>query len=160
MALSAIGQETFVRKFGHLYSEDNLNRFLEDDHGVATYQAFLDHPDYGVWKLVDVMTGNLAGYALASTRCGLPIDGDPEEAGEVKRLYVLDEYQGSGLGRDMLQVMLDWICQDRHRPIYLSVYKYNDGAQRFYARFGFSLHKEYEFMVGDHADPEYIFVRP
>lgn len=161
-ALSDIGRRTFTRKFGHLYSADNLQKFLDEDHSVLAYQSMLENEDYGVWKAVETDTGELAGYAVAARFCRLPVDKPDAEvrAAEIKRLYVLDHYQGSGLGRRMLQVILDWIETDGPRPVYLSVYKYNDGAQRFYHRFGFSFHKEYEYMVGDHADPEYIFMRP
>ena len=159
-ALSEIGRETFTRKFGHLYSAENLSKFLEEDHAIAAYEQQIADPAIGVWKALDTKTGRMIGYAVGARKCLLPADNMPERAGEVKRLYLRDEAQGSGLGAKMLQIMLDWILADGPCPVYLSVYKYNDGAQRFYDRFGFSKHKEYEFMVGDHADPEYIFMRP
>ncbi len=159
-ALSEIGRYTFTKKFGHLYSDANLQMFLEDNHNVPGYEALIAHPDYGVWKAFDPVSGKIFGYAVGARKCELPADNKPDRAGEVKRLYLLDECQSSGLGRKLLDEMLDWIEADGPCPVYLSVYKYNDGAQRFYARAGFAQHKEYEFMVGEHADPEYIFLRP
>lgn len=41
--------------------------------------------------------------------------------------------------------------------IYLSVFSENQGAHRFYQRWGFSKHSEYEYMVGNHADHEFIY---
>ena len=42
----------------------------------------------------------------------------------------------------------------------LPIAGYNYGAQRFYARHGFEVVGEYSFMVGDHADREFITRRP
>lgn len=158
-ALSRFSQLTFIDKFGHLYRQKDLEDFLVNDHSEAVYAAMLTQSDYGVWKVDDLRTGELIAYAVACRACGLLVPDMPPNAGEVKRLYVSPRRQSEGVGRYLMEAMLAWLEADGPCPLYLSVYKFNEGAQRFYARYGFSVLLEYEFMVGNHADPEYIFVR-
>lgn len=158
-ALAELGAKTFTDKFGHLYSAENLSRFLTESHSQAAYEALLSDADTALWVSRD-SDGTLAAYAVAARGTSLPIDGDASAAMEIKRLYVDQAYQGAGLGRQLMDVMLAWISEAGDRPIYLSVYKYNDGAQRFYQRYGFSEVREITFLVGDHVDPELLYGRP
>ncbi|MEL6366215.1 MAG: GNAT family N-acetyltransferase, partial [Pseudomonadota bacterium] len=59
----------------------------------------------------------------------------------------------------LLAVALDWLAEAGFAPVYLSVFSENTGAQRLYARHGFEKAGEYDFMVGDHPDREFIFRR-
>ena len=156
-ALSEIGAKTFSDKFAHLYDPKDLQAFLDESHCISAYEAQLTDPETGIWKAVDE-TGKLVGYSVASP-CHLPVDDMPDGAMEIGRLYVLDGYQSLGLGRKLMDAMLAWIDRNGEAPLYLSVYKYNDGAQRFYQRYGFGLLKEYRYKVGNHYDPEYLYVR-
>lgn len=156
-ALSALGRKTFTDKFGPLYSAENLNAFLEDSHSVNAYHNVLGDPAYRTWKAVTPQ-GAIIGYAIAG-RCTLDVGSLPDDAMEIKRLYVDESAQSLGLGRRLMEAMLDWIDTGGRKPIYLSVYAYNDGAQRFYSRYGFSWFMDTTFLVGDHVDPEMIFAR-
>lgn len=155
-ALSVLGVETFVEAFGSLYAEADLQKFLRDKHGPQIYQDVLDDAAFGVWVAV-AGSGEAVGYLVAGP-CDLPVDNMPENSGELMRFYILKPYQGGGLGRRMLEIALDWL-KANFDHIYLSVYAENYGAQRLYARHGFEKVQDYFFMVGDHADPEYIYKR-
>lgn len=152
-ALANIGATTFTKAFGHLYSAADLKAFLRDAHCVDGARQILSAADYAVW-LAETGSGEVAGYCVAGPT-HLPIPERPASAGELIRLYVDKAHQGGGLGQKMLHTALDWLKQN-FQHVYLSVYQENDGAQRLYRRFGFHVMHEYEFMVGDHADPEYI----
>lgn len=155
--LSRLGGKTFSDKFAHLYKPEDLQLFLEKSHSIEAYVAHLADPETGIWKAVDP-AGNLVGYAVASP-CGLPVDDMPEGAMEISRLYVDETAQGQGLGQKLMNSMLNWIDRAGPAPLYLSVYKFNYGAQRFYDRYGFEFLKEYKYRVGNHFDPEYLYIR-
>ena len=154
--LSAIGVETFVQSFGHLYADADLKKFLQDKHSVEGYQRLIDDPDHAIWVASDA-AGRIAGYLVAGP-CKLPVSDMPARSGELIRFYLLRDYQGAGLGRRMLDPALGWL-HEQFDHIYLSVYSENLGAQRLYERYGFEKIQEYFFMVGDHADPEFIMKR-
>ena len=79
--------------------------------------------------------------------------------GEVQRLYLLQEYQGGGRGSRMLEHALNWLEADGPRTLWIGAWSENYGAQRLYGRYGFTKVGEYSFMVGDHADREFILRR-
>lgn len=56
------------------------------------------------------------------------------EAGEIAALYVLEEYQGQGLGRQLLEHCLAWLPRPR---VALFVLEGNEKAIRFYEHMGF-----------------------
>jgi ribosomal protein S18 acetylase RimI-like enzyme len=78
-----------------------------------------------------------------------------ENAGELGRLYVLSEAQGTGLGRVLLEGALNYLTR-AFDEVYLSVYAENFRAQKIYAGRGFRKIHDYFYMVGGHADPEWI----
>lgn len=80
--------------------------------------------------------------------------------GEIQRLYILRGYQGAGRGTLLLRTGLEWLEREGPRTLWIGVWSENYGAQRFYARHGFEIVGEYSFMVGDHADREFITCRP
>ncbi len=151
-ALAALGAETFTATFGHLYSQANLEKFLAKNHTSAAYRDLLADDDTAVW--IAEVGSEKVGYAVAGP-CTLPVPNLPPNSGELARLYLIRSAQGTGLGRRLLETALEFL-RNRYPYIYLSVYRDNFTAQRLYQRLGFEKVHEYFYMVGDHADPEFI----
>lgn len=154
-ALAEIGVSTFVETFGHLYSEQDLQQFLDENHRPSIYAQLLASPAVAFW--LAYADGTLAGY-IGVGPSSLPVPDQPENAGELKRLYVSADYQGTGLAQAMMVHALGFL-EANFNELYLSVYADNPRAQRFYARYGFQKFHEYTFMVGNHGDPEWIMRR-
>jgi ribosomal protein S18 acetylase RimI-like enzyme len=78
---------------------------------------------------------------------------------ELKQLYTAPQATGGGIG----SALMDWAMEQfRARgadEVQLSVYAYNDGAHRFYRRYGFDKVADITFRVGEHLDPEFLFAR-
>jgi diamine N-acetyltransferase len=53
----------------------------------------------------------------------------------IQAIYVLPEYQGTGIGKRLLQTALDWLGSQQE--VVLTVASYNQQAINFYSRFGF-----------------------
>ncbi|MEL7202230.1 MAG: GNAT family N-acetyltransferase, partial [Pseudomonadota bacterium] len=62
---------------------------------------------------------------------------------------------GQGLGDQLLTQCMTWL-KAHFDHIFLSVYAENIRAQKLYTRFGFKKVHDYHYMVGNHADPEWI----
>ena len=155
-ALAELGAVTFIEAFGQLYSPEDLQAFLEDSHSVAAYARALANPDYALW--VAERDGRAIGYAQAGP-CGLPhADATPAD-GELKRLYLLKSAQNGGIGAALFEQALAWLERDGPRTLWISVWSENYGAQRFYGRYGFEFAGEYEFIVGEQRDREFMYRR-
>ena len=154
--LAELGRVTFIEAFGHLYTPEDLQAFIDDSHSTIAYARVLGNPDYALW--LAERDGNAVGYVQAGP-CGLPhADVQPGD-GEIKRLYLLRSAQNDGVGVALLQVALAWLERGGPRTLWISVWSENYGAQRFYARHGFEHAGEYAFIVGEQRDREFIWRR-
>ena len=155
--LSALGADTFVETFGHLYAPADLQAFLDDSHSQTAYATVLARPEYALW--IAEADGRAVGYVQAGP-CGLPHADVRPGDGEIKRLYLRAEAQNGGVGRALMDAAMAWLLRDGPRTLWLSVWSENLGAQRFYSRYGFGFAGEYEFIVGAQRDREFMYRRP
>ena len=156
-ALAELGAVTFTEAFGRLYPKDDLNDFLADNHTPEKLVKSLADPDIAAW-VAENAEGRLVGFS----QVGPPDMPHPDlrpEQGELKRLYVLNSHQNLGLGAKLIEPALAWLEEKGRTPIWLSVWAHNEGAQRFYQRYGFAKVGDYEFAVGKWRDPEFIYRR-
>jgi ribosomal protein S18 acetylase RimI-like enzyme len=155
-ALAALGARTFTESFGQLYSNEDLQAFLDESHTPAAYARVLADPAYALWLAEE--NGEAIGYALAGPS-GLPHADVAPGDGELKRLYLLASAQGGGVGARLVEQALEGLERHGPRTLWISVWSENYGAQRFYARYGFEHVGEYAFIVGQQRDREFIFRR-
>lgn len=154
--LADLGRVTFIDAFGHLYTPEDLQAFIDDSHSIDAYKRALENSDYALW--LAERDGLAVGYAQAGP-CGLPHAEVQPGDGELKRLYLLRSAQNGGVGLALLDTALAWLESDGPRTLWISVWSENYGAQRFYGRHGFAHVGEYDFIVGEQRDREFIYRR-
>jgi GNAT superfamily N-acetyltransferase len=149
--LVALFHDCFRDTFGHLYKPEDLALFL-GGHTTEHWRDQLECADFAVRLVED--GDELAGFIkLGPLR--LPVE-PRGTALELRQLYVLKPWQGSGAARELM----DWLIAEARRrgadELYLSVFTQNHRARGFYARYGFEEVGPYSFMVGNHADEDII----
>jgi ribosomal protein S18 acetylase RimI-like enzyme len=149
--LVALFHDCFRDTFGHMYQPEDLATFLAG-HTPVHWRDQLESGEFVV-RLVEE-GDELAGFIkLGPLR--LPVEAQGQ-AVELRQLYVLGPWQGSGAAR----ALMDWgMAAARRRgadELYLSVFTGNHRARRFYARYGFEEVGPYAFMVGNQADEDLI----
>lgn len=154
--LSALSAETFSLTFAHLYPPADLAAFLEESYAPKRTRAHLADPASAAW-LVEV-DGVAVGYALVGP-CGLPHPDVTPACGELKRIYLLPQWQGGGRGSRLLKSALEWLEAETSGPLWIGVWSENHGARALYERQGFAKVGEYGFRVGATLDHEYILRR-
>nr|MBO2489061.1 GNAT family N-acetyltransferase [Gammaproteobacteria bacterium] len=154
--LAQLGAATFAETFGHLYPPEDLQTYLSSKHSVETWSRVLADPSRAVW-LAELEQTPIAYVSVGP--CKLPVKDLEETAGEVKQLYVLAPYQNLKLGSRLFETAVQWLEEQGRHPIYLGVWSQNFGAQRFYARYGFTKVGDYGFPVGKTVDHEFILKR-
>ncbi len=155
-ALAAIGAETFCETFGHLYPPADLERYLAQAYSLERTLQDLNDPAKASW-IVEA-DGQVVGFALVGP-CGLPHANVTPDCGELKRLYFRKAWQGGGLGTRLFAEATAWLQSRGPRTVWIGVWSENHGAQRFYARQGYTKVGEYGFEVGDTVDLEFILRR-
>ncbi|KQW70493.1 acetyltransferase [Phenylobacterium sp. Root77] len=154
--LSELGARTFTETFAHLYPPQDLADFLARAYGLERTRADLADPAKAQW-LVEA-GGEAVGYALAGP-CDLPHPDVTAASGELKRFYLLKDWQGGGTGGRLFQDVMAWLERDGPRDLWIGVWSENVGAQRFYGRHGFVRVGDYGFQVGSVTDHEFILRR-
>jgi len=155
--LAKLGAATFTETFGRLYPPEDLQTFLLAAHSVDTWTQTLTDARGAVW-IAELPNGPPIGF-IGVGACKLPVENCEPTAGEVKQLYVLAQYHNLSVGTRLMEAGLEWLEAQHQTPIYIGVWSENYGAQRFYARYGFSRVGEYGFRVGSTIDREFILKR-
>jgi GNAT superfamily N-acetyltransferase len=153
-AIDRIFRASFVATFGHLYSAADLETFLAQ----FTLEAWAEEMagvDYAFRLAED------EGRAVGFLKLGpLTVPVEPaQRALELRQLYVLEPWHGSGVGAALMEWALGEAARREVRELYLTVYTDNHRALRFYQRYGFEAIGRYDFMVGSQADEDIIMKR-
>jgi ribosomal protein S18 acetylase RimI-like enzyme len=155
-ALARLAEATFTETFGHLYPPEDLASYVASTYTQKACRETLADPRMASW-LAGADGEPPAGFALAGY-CKLPVEGLEPTAGELRQLYVRSAFQNRRLGARLFDAALQWL--DAHySPLYIGVWSKNEGAQRFYGRYGFVKVGEYGFPVGKTVDREFILRR-
>ena len=157
-ALSKLATVSFIAKFGDLYSKENLTTFLTENLSEPAIAAEVVNPDR-VYRLAEGDDGALLGYAKIGLTCGFPDHARGSRVMELKQLYTAPEATGKGIGGALMDWAMDQFAARAADEAQLSVYAHNEGAHRFYRRYGFDKVADITFHVGTHIDPEFLFAR-
>lgn len=154
-ALSGLGRDSFCAAFGNLYDPADLSRFLASVYSQDAIAREIADPEF-IHCLAE-REGKLIGF------CKLKMPGwygeyssaaNPISLGQ---LYVDPSLIDKGVGAALMEWALDEARARKADAIQLSVWSGNYGAQRFYARYGFSKIADIDFWVGNHRDDEYLY---
>jgi diamine N-acetyltransferase len=153
--LSALGRDSFVAKFGHLYRPEDLAAFLEETHSPAAVAREIADRERR-YRLAE-LEGRLVGYCKLAFPSTLAEHHDAVRPVEIKQLYAATDMTGRGIGA----ALMDWALAEARAcgadAIQLSVWSGNEAAQRFYARYGFAKVADIGFRVGEQIDEEFLF---
>lgn len=78
---------------------------------------------------------------------------------EISTFYILERFQGAGIGKKLLTECLKVIERLNHTKVWLSVYYKNQNAIDFYLRQGFNHIGEMDFILGEGKHKNYIMIR-
>ena len=150
-ALAAFARETWIATFGHLpYSPADLEGYLATNFAADIQREEIAGGAFRYRLAFDA--SGLVGYCMMGPP-SMPVEGGLELA----RLYVHERAKGKGVADALMADCISWARGEGAPALYLSVWENNERAQRFYRRFGFEDHGEWEFMVGATADHDFIW---
>ncbi|MBB5687541.1 GNAT family N-acetyltransferase [Sphingobium boeckii] len=154
--LALLGQATFLTAFAHDHPGDALVAHCTDQHSESRYAAWAVDPATALW-IIETPLGAPIGYAMMTEpELDVPV---PPGGLELKRIYALTGWQNAGLGRRLVEAVIEEARARGANRLYLCVYEVNVAARRFYERFGFARIGTQKFMVGDTAFTDHIMAR-
>ena len=145
--LALLGRLTYIESHGHFIEDKNdLSKYVERAFSVSKikedlsqsknhfYMVYVDNLPVGYAKLVL----NAAHECIDSTHSCM-----------LERIYILDEFLPLKIGQPFLTFLEDQVKKLHIDTLWLTVYKKNDRAIRFYQKNEFKHVGEYNFLVND-----------
>lgn len=133
-ALSELAKTTYANAFGHSLNPTDLAAHLDNNLSEKCFEEFLEEDTI----LVAEHESRLIGFIQIGVIWPETDDDDfsPEDA-ELRRVYVLAEFQVQGIGRKLIDAAFKEPRFASARDIYLDVWEDNRRAQKLYESYGF-----------------------
>ena len=152
-SLRKISIETFYQTFANSNTEENMAAYLENAYNEEKLYKELCNLDSSFFFIyVDEC---LAGY-LKINEFPSQTDINDIDSLELERIYILKEFQGAGLGKDLLEHTISLAIELGKKYVWLGVWEHNERAKRFYEKNGFYRIGAHSFVVGDDVQTDYI----
>jgi len=75
---------------------------------------------------------------------------------EIERIYVLDEFQGQQIGKQILFKIIELAKHKSMTSIWLGVWENNTSAIRFYERNGFVIFNTHPYYIGNDKQTDFL----
>ena len=150
-AITEIGRATFVETYAEQTDAEEMRRYLDQAFDPGRITAQLSEPESTFYLARS--GGTVTGYLKVNR--GAAQTELKEKAGiEIESLYVLDDFQGRGIGRLLLARAFDEARKQGAKYIWLGVWGRNSSARRFWKKMGFVEFGSHAFRFGDveHTD--------
>lgn len=149
-ALALVGGATFLETFAGVLAGPDILAHCQARHSAELYAEWIGRcPDF-LW-LGEADVGQAPIGYLGLDEPDLPVPDPRATDIELKRIYVLSRFHGSGVGRALMEQALLTARQARRERLLLGVYARNERALTFYRGYGFTAVAQRQFTVGHHA---------
>jgi ribosomal protein S18 acetylase RimI-like enzyme len=143
--LQNLSTQTFLDAYASSNSETNMARYIEDSFSQA---RLIDELSEKESEFYFAQTDRSMGYIKINFNTAQTESHDPE-AMEIERIYVLQEYYGTGVGGQLMEFAKSRALERGIQRIWLGVWEDNPRALRFYTKHGFTPFGRHIFKLGD-----------
>ena len=153
--LSDLGARTFSEAFARENTLANLDAHLRNSFSPEIQHRELSRAD--TIFLIAEADGQPVGYAqllFNSREQGL----EASHPMEIRRIYVLQESVGIGVGSELMSASLNEARQHACDIVWLGVWEKNQRAIDFYKKWGFREVGSHIFLLGDDPQTDLIMV--
>ena len=159
--LAELGSRLFQQTFDGLYSDEDLQAFLDKAHSPEGVAYDWDQ-GCEFWIAERAGQGTASATWVGYCKAGplkVPVEVGDRRALELRQIYVERDFHGRGIGDQFMQCFLE-LCNARKIEVaYVSCWTENKRALSFYARYGFEVVGTYDFEIGSHRDQDHILCK-
>ena len=149
-AFARFAREIFIATYSPTYDANRLARHVQERFGEAQQLAELADAARTTLVALDA-SGAWAGFAVLR-RHAAPADVRAHDPVELERFYVGTAWHGRGLAKSLMEATLARAARHGHDAVWLSVWRHNARARRFYEKSGFTAIGEVTFVFGGEAE--------
>ena len=155
--LHALAAETFPLACPPGTTEDNIERFVALHLSTDAFARYLRDPRHTIF--LACLAGQVVGYAMVVSP-----PADPEiqallredNSLELSKIYVLESAHGRSVADALLAEAVRVAGECGCGSVWLGVNTASERANRFYAKNGFEVVGEREFLVGDRLEQDFV----
>jgi ribosomal protein S18 acetylase RimI-like enzyme len=143
--LQKIGRQTFFESFSERNTEENMKMYMEKSFSLEKLSAELHNPNSEFYFAVrdNKIIGYLKlNFGLSQTEL------KDDNAFEIERIYVLNEFQGKNVGQLLYEKALQIARQRNADYVWLGVWEENLRAINFYKKNNFVEFDKHIFKLG------------
>lgn len=144
--LRAISIQTFTETFAKLNTEENMQKYLNENLSCEKLTKELKNPNSEFYFITcnDKPIGYLkVNFGNSQT------EQQTEASLEIERIYVLKAYYGKHIGENLLYKAIEIAKQKYYTYLWLGVWEKNVKAIAFYQKHGFEVFDKHVFKLGD-----------
>lgn len=148
-----LAQKTFVETYGETNKKENVELYMAGMFSMDKICEELKNPNDRFYIAFD--NGIPVGFTkMRDDRKARGLDG--KNAIEIERIYVLKEYQGLKVGKELLDLCKEIAREEHYDLIWLQVWQTNTKAVQFYQKGGFVIYETAIFQFGDEVHQDYL----
>lgn len=125
--------------YATILSKEQLHYMLDRFYNLKALQKQLESGQ--VFYLAQNENQEFVGFVSYEINC------KPNKT-KIHKIYVLPETQGTGIGKQLFDLVKTKAQENQQTAIFLNVNKYNN-AQKFYQKLGFTIAKEEVIDIGN-----------
>lgn len=141
-----ISEKTFYETFSNENTKEDMENYLKENFSYEKIESEIKNNSsrfYIVEINEEVVAYMKINFDKAQTEPG------HDNALEVQRIYVLQEYKGKNVGKLLMQKAIEIGITNNLNYIWLGVWEHNINAIRFYEKQGFEKFDTHIFKLGE-----------
>ena len=138
-SIRAIAKEVWPIAYGKILSHTQLDYMMEMMYSISALQTQANQKNNHFIVAIDnEIPVGFAGYQL---------NYNETTKTRIHKIYILSNQQGKGIGRILIDYIINEACQNNQEGLLLNVNK-NNSAQHFYKKLGFTISHEEVIDIG------------
>ncbi len=130
---------TWVASYADFIPMKDIQWYFNNYYSDVNFARLHDDPD--TWSFVAEIGDHVVGYARGKIN-------HEQDRFYLESLYVLPEYQGKGIGTELLKMVEKTAEQNSHSTLWLGVMVQNIPSIEWYKNHGFQFVEETPFQMG------------
>lgn len=149
----SLGRKTFEETYGDSNNKEAVAGYVDQ---VFIHDAIAREMNIFGERFFIAYIGDLpVGFTkLSENRIPKGLNGKKKI--QVERIYVLKEYQGSKIGTELIEKVLEVAKAEGYKIVWLSVWQKNNKAVQFYQKAGFVIYDTDVFQFGEDVHDDFL----
>ena len=154
--LQKLSADTFIETYAAYNTDEDMRLHVSEQFNPEQMMDELSSKEN--YFFIAFYEGEPAGYIKLRTAKQPPqLEGLKHI--ELERIYALKQFQGTGLGKLLIQQCVVTVNENNYEILWLGVWKQNEKAIQFYTKCGFTIFGEQVFTLGTDDQSDWLMKR-